>query len=91
MVSFLGKLIIGVGIVVIIMPLAIDIFGLPGIGLPDEIYHMLVDNVAQLFAQMNYFFPISFVLLCLSTVFITKHASIVFNMISWVIRKVTGQ
>ncbi len=87
--SALGKIIsISVGIVIVTAILSF----LPiTIGIPDEIYNVLMNNtIKDVFQMACYFFPVSFAFKCFLVVFIARHYSIIINFVTWLYNIITN-
>ncbi len=90
MTSFLTCLLIGAGIILVIMPLLVSSFGFPAVGIPDSLFIVIESKLGYLFSVINTLFPLNFALLCLTIIFVCKHANIIMGLFNWIIRKLTG-
>ncbi len=90
MASFLVSLVVGAGIILVLFPLLVSVFNFPAVGIPDSIFSIIEDKIGYLFSFINYIFPLNFALLCITVIFLSKHANIILGLFNWIIRKLTG-
>lgn len=85
------SVVVGLAIVIIVMPLIMNLFDIPSVGLSDSTFEFLQEGIIKLLYNVNFWIPLSFILTCLLLVLVTRYFGLIWGMINYIIRKVTGQ
>lgn len=60
---------------------------IPTITLPDGFINML-ESVSNLFSLVNYFLPVSTILVCLGVIFLVDNIKLIMSVLNWLISKI---
>lgn len=60
---------------------------IPTITLPDGFTNML-ESVSNLFSLVNYFLPVSTILVCLGVIFLVDNIKLIMSVLNWLISKI---